>query len=183
MNLTILGVDAAIAKTGLAVWMGPGQVSCMTVNTPPASQMCFEDRVGITLAHIAQWSPDPTNTVMVLEGVFRGAQGRTAVDLGGVHYLIRYRARKRGMRFVVAGNEQIKLYATGHGRAEKQAMVEAANYHLRHLAHADDDNQADALWAMAMGVRWYYGPIENPTLEPGRLKGLERLKWPDRRRR
>jgi Holliday junction resolvasome RuvABC endonuclease subunit len=163
----IIGVDASLSATGIAVYHQDGReakpwMSATTVYSAPP--MPTERRMQLIMSRL--WSvagngPQALNTFVAIEAPFvadpKKRSGETTLKLGGLHYLIRYGLFARNIRWVVLHHTALKIYATGAGNAGKAVTTEAANYHLRHLTHAGDDNQADACWLAAMAAHHYIG--------------------------
>jgi hypothetical protein len=110
----------------------------------------------------------------------RKRSGDTTLKLGGLLYVMRYGLFARGIPFAVVHNTKLKMYATGAGNAGKAIVTEAANYHLRNLTQASDDNQGDALWLAAMAAHHYLGKPLHVTPPPhaGLATHLQDIEWP-----
>lgn len=184
----LIGVDPSLAATGIAVLHMDGRnatpwMSTTTVATP--SNLDTERRMQIILGQLwrVALQVDGVYTIVGIEQplVPRDKTTQdTVLKLGGLHWLIRYGLYVRNIPAVVVGNTRLKLYATGMGNAGKAITTEAANYHMRNLAHAGDDNQADAMWLAAMLSHRYIGrPLFKGTVshDPGRVLS-EMKKWP-----
>jgi Holliday junction resolvasome RuvABC endonuclease subunit len=65
-----------------------------------------------------------------------------------VHGVVRERLCRHGVPFVYISPSSLKLFATGSGSADKQAMIAAA---IEIGAAPKDDNQADAVWLGEIG--------------------------------
>lgn len=169
---TIIGIDGALAATGLAVWRD-GRVAVRTIHTSP--ELPHEER----WRHIGSqiWPAiQEGQTLAVIEGVFAGTKVlRTALDLAMVQATIRVGLHRRGVPFAIVDPQAPKQYACGVGRASKAEMV-AATSRLRLAFHVGDDHQADALWEVAMAADWYGQPMCD-TSDAGR-KALARINWP-----
>jgi Holliday junction resolvasome RuvABC endonuclease subunit len=172
---TIIGIDGALAETGLAVWRN-GDFSVRTVFTAPGGP------VEARWAHIgAQLWPivcqEPDHTLVTLEGVFIGAKvAGTALSLAMLHGTLRMGLHYRRIPFAVVDVQAVKQYATGAGRATKPEMIAAAVDRLK-LKFRPDEHQADALWLVSMALDHYGRPLCDMT-EAG-VKALGRTVWPD----
>lgn len=170
---TIIGVDGALAATGLAVWRD-GEVSVRTIYT--ASSWTPEAR----WAHVGEqlWpiiAQQPHDTLVALEGVFAGKVATITITLAMLHGALRLGLYYRGVPFVVIDNQAVKLYATSYGRATKKEMIAAAVDRLK-LKFQPDEHQADALWLVAM-TRDNYGLPWCDMTQAG-VKAMERTDWP-----
>jgi Holliday junction resolvasome RuvABC endonuclease subunit len=167
----IIGVDGALADTGLAVWCD-GAIAVRTIHTSPTTPL--EDRwatIGGALWHIVT-----DDTIVALEGVFSGAKmAGTALGLAMLHGTLRLGLHYRQVPFVVIDNQAVKQYATGYGRATKREMIAACS-RLRLGFEPGDDHQADALWLVAMTLDHYGAPMCAAS-EAGR-QALARATWP-----
>jgi Holliday junction resolvasome RuvABC endonuclease subunit len=170
---TIIGLDGALAASGLAVWRD-GEVSVRTIYT--ASAWTPEAR----WAHIGEqlWpiiAKEPQDTLVALEGVFAGKVATITISLAMVQAAIRLGLHYRGIPFVVIDNQAVKMYATSAGRATKKEMIAAAVDRLK-LKFLPDEHQADALWLVAMTTDHYGKPMCDMT-QAG-VKAMERQEWP-----
>lgn len=139
----IIGLDLSLTSTGVALPDGT-TVTLRPQHVDPRGRR-LNDLGGQLTPLLAQWTPQ----VAVLEGHAPGGRGWRSRT---------YRAEWYGLaltmlqRFRVAVVEvapaKLKLYATGHGRSEKPAMVAAAE-----LAGASvrNDDEADAYLLRAFG--------------------------------
>lgn len=168
---TIVGIDGALANTGLAVWRDD-RVSTRTIRTFPGRPA--EERWRLIASQI--WPAIEGRCLCVIEGVFSGDRvPRTALDLAMVHAVIRLGLHVRGVPCVVVDPQAIKQYAIGSGKAGKQEMVDATA-RIGLGWKVGDDHQADALWMVAMALDRYGSPICD-TSAAGR-KALQRINWP-----
>ena len=170
---TVIGIDAALAATGVAVWRD-GRFYLDTIRTSPDTTPRPARWRQIT-API--WPCVTTNTLAVVEAVFQGAKGDTALRLAELHGVILDGLYGRGVPYVVVNDKQLKKYATNSGAADKALMLATARSQLRHVAYPNDDNQADALWLLAMGLH-RYGLALLPGPARWRMKVLDDIDWP-----
>lgn len=167
---TIIGVDGALANTGIAVWRN-GYMTVRTIHTSPGPPEPRWRHIG---AHLWQLVDD--DTLVVLEGVFVGAKvAGTALELAMLHGTLRMGLHYRQVPFAVVDNMAVKQYATGYGRSSKSEMI-AATSRMRLPFTPGDDHQADALWLVAMALDHYKAPLCD-TSAAGR-KALARTPWP-----
>lgn len=151
---TVIGVDASLTSTGVAVWHD-GRWTFGTIRTSPDG-MTLEQRWRYITARL--WPRLTTRTLAVVEGVFSGpGHGGAALDLAMLHGIIRYGLHVRSVPFAVVNTRHLKQFATGGGNAKKFQMLAAANDRLG-LPLASHD-QADAAWLAAMGLHRYGHPL------------------------
>jgi len=172
---TVIGIDAALAATGVAVWR-EGRIYLDTIHTSPETRP-RPARWGQITAPI--WPCITTNTLAVVEAVFQGAKGDTALRLAELHGVILDGLYRRGVPYVVVNDKQLKKYATNSGAADKDLMLATARSQLRHVAHPNDHDQADALWLLAMGLHRYGRPLLPGPVPRWRAKVLGDIAWPD----
>jgi Holliday junction resolvasome RuvABC endonuclease subunit len=166
---TIVGLDGALTRSGLAVWRD-GRVTMRTIHTAPHEPA--EVRWRRICGQV--WPVLSSHCFVLIEGVFKGAKGRVALDLAMLHGVIRNGLHARAIPFAIADNTQIKQYATGNGHATKQQMEDMAR--LRLGVQPGDDNQADAVWMVAMVRHRYGAPMCDTTKTQADV--LDRINWP-----
>lgn len=115
--------------------------------------------------------------LVVVEGPSYGSQGSSYHQLGGLWWFITEAVDATGVPLAVAPPSNIKRMATGAGggaRAGKDFVVAAA---VRRFPWFDGGNdEADALWAAALGYAYLGQPIvEVPQTH---LQGMEGVEWP-----
>ncbi len=166
---TVVGLDGALARSGLAVWRN-GRITLRTIHSSPHEPI--ETRWRRICGQL--WPVLSSHCVVVVEAVFKGAKGRTALDLAMTHGIIRYGLHGRAVPFAVVENHQIKQYATGNGSAGKQQMEDMARVRLG--LQPGDDHQADAAWLVAMALHRYGRPMCDTTKAQADVLG--RIEWP-----
>lgn len=88
---------------------------------------------------------------LVLEAPGGGVNGRSLIHAAGLRGVALAWASAHGVPVVSVAPNTLKLWATGSGRADKAAMVEAAR-RLWPAWRGQDDNEADALCLLAWGL-------------------------------
>lgn len=177
---TVIGIDAALAATGVAVWRyrppGPGRFYLDTIRTSPDTAPRPARWAQIT-API--WPCVTTNTLAVVEAVFQGAKGDVALRLAELHGVILDGLHRRGVPYVVVNDKQLKKYATGSGAADKDLMLATARSQLGGAAaFPADHDQADALWLLVMGLHRYGRQVLPGPVPRWRAKVLADIAWP-----
>jgi Holliday junction resolvasome RuvABC endonuclease subunit len=171
---TIIGVDASFGRTGVAVWRD-GKVALDSAGT--SSQESLPSRRRQIRSLIFRWAgPDPT--LIVIEATYlHKVKGNSPLMLAGLHASIQDAAWRRNLPVVTPTPAQVKQFATGSGGASKGQMMDAAKLHLGITTSNDDE--ADALWLMAMGVYHYGWTVESAQLPPlDRVGMLDNYPWP-----
>jgi len=165
----VVGLDLSIVKTGICLPSGQ-----MTTIEPKGAgdNRLVHFRRALTY-YIDLSKPD----VAVAEEVPPSMRGGTItlVRLGLVHGVARELLAGHGIPLMYIGAQTLKKYGTGGGRADKQAMVDAAldvDYRPR------NGDEADAFWCWAAGMHHYSGQSIGVKQELAR-ELLVKLKWPD----
>lgn len=187
--MMIVAVDPSLRGTGVAVWRSRpetarGRALLFTVDggklgrdTNGWARAVRHQRV---LA--AVW-PYVTGrrALAVVESGFHAAERSpdTTAQLAGLRAVLEYGLMVRRVPIAQLHNTKVKQYATGHGGASKTMMVDTAKGELVDLGDPEDDNQADALWLLAMALHHYQ--LRTPTPGPHttlRAALLDGLTWP-----
>jgi crossover junction endodeoxyribonuclease RuvC len=114
--------------------------------------------------------------LVVLEGYAYGqargtSQAHSMGEIGGV---IRLSLWRQGIPFVDIAPAKLKKYATGKGNAGKDEMLASA---IRRLAYEGaNNNEADALWLLHMGLDAYGRGWA--ALPQGHRLALSGVPWP-----
>lgn len=169
---TVIGIDAALTATGVAVWRD-GRMFLDTIRTHPPTPLPARWRQVTSRI----WPCITSNTLVVKEAVFKGLKGDAALRLAELHAVIVDGLYGRDVPYAEVDNKKVKQYATNNGGSDKAAMVAAAHNQLGALAWANDDNQADALWLMAMGLHHYGHPVVSGPA-PWRIAAMAGVAWP-----
>ncbi|MGW1770664.1 hypothetical protein [Streptomyces sp. NPDC002104] len=110
----------------------------------------------------------------VVEGPSYGSRGAGTWDRAGLWWLVVDRLAARDVPVAVVSPTARAKYATGDGRAGKQAVLDATG--ARYGVALRDDNQADAYVLLAMGHDWLGAPLAEV---PARNRAaLDRVEWP-----
>jgi Holliday junction resolvasome RuvABC endonuclease subunit len=175
MTPTIMGLDLSLSATGLAVRKPDGRVHIRTIVTYPDT---LRERRHHIIAEDILSFVDPNNTIVVTERRIKPQEERTitAMELARVDAVVLYWLWRMGCIRVDVSPQTVKVYATGSGRASKPAMVAAALGRLGHVTYVADDNQADALWFMAMGCAQYGEPLV--ALPAKNTRAMDSVTWP-----
>jgi Holliday junction resolvasome RuvABC endonuclease subunit len=123
---------------------------------------------------VATTGPD----VAIIEKVPESLRGGyiTVVRLAAVHGVARLVLARRNVPYVYIPVPTLKKYATGGGRAEKQAMIDAC-HNVGAIPH--DDNQADAAWLRMLGRHRYDGASPSVLHALALPSSKLNIVWPD----
>jgi crossover junction endodeoxyribonuclease RuvC len=160
----IAGLDLSLTGTGIATFTH-GNVAVQTIDGT-LSRRKDEDPVDAAhkrLQTILTAVGDLRHFDLVLiEDVFRGVKGDTALRLAELHGLVKHWLWLRGIPYVLVNNTAIKQYAVGKGSGPdtgKDPVLLAVERRYGHLVAVGDNNQADALLLVAIGLDHYGVPL------------------------
>lgn len=181
----VLAVDLSLAATGLASWERGRPVVCETVNTkPPPNDFhgwgaarrhrTIMDRILRKLPHRPPVK-DPA-VVIVEDRIVGKVIGASSLDREQLRGVLEYALAARGVPIVRVNPMHLKKYATGKGVASKQEVMLAAERRLKTVAIIGDDNQADALWLLAMLFHHYGRPFTQVPVVQACV--LDKVSWP-----
>ncbi|MFJ2892520.1 hypothetical protein ACIO53_41480 [Streptomyces sp. NPDC087305] len=110
----------------------------------------------------------------VVEGPSYGSRGAGTWDRAGLWWLVVDRLAARDIPVAVVTPSARAKYATGDGRAGKQAVLDAVG--PRYGVALRDDNQADAYVLLAMGHDWLGESLADVPKK--NRAALARVEWP-----
>lgn len=173
---TIVGIDPSLASTGLAVWRD-GRFYVSTLATRPGQDPAARHHYTVSRC-LSVADPQPGHTLYVVEErITPGPDAvQTAMDLAELRGVINYGIHAKGHRRVDVHPGTLKVYATGNGRANKAAMLVAARGRLGTHAYTNNDDEADALWLVAIALHHYGLPLWSPPKK--NLTAVGKPAWP-----
>jgi Holliday junction resolvasome RuvABC endonuclease subunit len=147
--IAALGLDLSLTSTGVA--RADGKLATIA---PPAAH-----RAGRRLHWISKFITEHLEagppTIAVLEDVV-GQRPEINVALGTVQGVVLLRMFELAIDvpIVHVKSNELKKYATGNGRADKDLMMDAAEdrAHEQGLDAPVDDDQADAFWLRQLAI-------------------------------
>lgn len=151
----VIGLDLSLTSTGIA----RGDQTLRSRTKPDDGTIV--ERVALHLEQIRTscWlGEDDFPVVAVVESPAFSAASTSSRESGYLWWRVVefVTGEPFGMEYVTATPMQVKKYATGSGKAEKEQMVRAT---LREFPAFDGNNdEADALWLAAMGAHWLGEP-------------------------
>jgi Holliday junction resolvasome RuvABC endonuclease subunit len=172
---TIIGVDPSMSSTGIAVWRN-GLVSSRTVRTSPREGDVLRWR-RVLCEVWSQYDGDRSTLLVVedLPAAFASSITQGIVARAGLLALLRFGADARMIPLALVHPRTLKAYATGNGNAKKADMFASARGIL--LDSCANDNEADALWLMAMGLDHYRDGGRNAVVQKS-FEALSKVDWP-----
>lgn len=138
--MNVLGLDLSLNAPGFCPEPGVGHSMVMSSNDGDRRLVRHRDAAE---HYLRQRQYD----LAVIESV-PGYMTNTAA-LERVHGVWRESLCRRGVPFIYITPSSLKLFATGHGGADKQAMIDAA---VAIGATPKNDNEADAIWLGEIGL-------------------------------
>lgn len=151
----VVGVDLSLTATGVADRHGATVITSSGHRDDTLLQR--RERLGCIRRAVLDWTDSAD--LVVLEAPSYGSKGGSAHDRAGLWWLVVSALMHRGIRVVEVAPSTRAKYATGNGRADKDAVLTAA---VRRLAiHVSNNNAADAAWLCAIG----HDLLGDPLLE------------------
>lgn len=167
MTVPVVGLDLSTTATGVALTDG----SCRTIR-PQAGAAEPSRRLHEIVDRVAMRVKSLRPLVVVLEGYgYNSSRLARNAELGGA---IRLLCFEQNIPYIEIAPNSLKLFATGNGHADKDAMVAAARAHGATVAN---DNEADAWWLWCAAQQRYEHQPERPALTTTLLG----LAWPELR--
>jgi Holliday junction resolvasome RuvABC endonuclease subunit len=175
----ILGLDLSLTSTGVAaISTAPAGCTPTGVTQPiRPKKLTGYERLRFIRRHvrgeIVRCLPD----LVVVEGPSYGSVGRGQHERGGLWWIVMESIDDLGIPIAIAPPSNIKKYATGFGggqNAGKDAVMLQACRRFDWFAGGNDE--ADALWAAAMGCEWLGEPVVEMPKE--HRKALDGVEWP-----
>lgn len=141
--MKILGLDLSIAGTGIC---RHDDAHGFLAYTLPLAAKYGDLRLNILRDHVAAIAPG--HDFAVIEDLPQNAMaaGITGMAQGAVRPVL----QDLGIPYVLVVPSTLKLYATGHGGADKKTMVKAMVEGARR--RPDSHNAADAFWLWHLGM-------------------------------
>lgn len=180
--LCAVALDLSLTATGIAVThdqAGEPRLSCRTV-TPrkyPSATAIDHKRLHQTfeaLAAAVVCKPD----LIVIEWLpqFAG-HGDVSLRLAELHGALKHWLWSRGLVYVDVKPAHLQMYATGKGKASKEAVREAVTARYGRLLHIGSYDEADAVTLLAMALDQYGQSLAPVTPNQGAAVG--KVTWPE----
>ncbi len=175
----VVGLDLSLTSTGVAVRDGTWKVTSKpgengrdakgkkrkpTLDQDIARQEAIHEQV---LGLVVRVSPD----LMVVEAPSFGSEGGSAHERAGLWWGLVREVRRNVCPVLRATPGGIKKYATGRGKADKDEVLAAAIRRFGWFSGGNDE--ADALWACAMG----YDHLGEPLTDMPKLNREALIPW------
>jgi crossover junction endodeoxyribonuclease RuvC len=150
--MRILGIDPGIGRTGYAVLEQRGKditlLTCGCITTKPSEK---EPLRLLEIKHdlvtiINKYKPE----ALCIESLFFAANAKTAMSVGQARGVVVVTARELGLRIIEVTPLQVKISATGYGKADKNQVQRMIVKLLKLKKIPKPDDAADAVaiaWA------------------------------------
>lgn len=146
--MSVVGLDLSLTSTGVAT----AERSWRLKGRPTKADASLSERL---LRHrdlrskILDVLVETNPTLVVVEGPSHGSKGGHEHERGGLWWGVLDLVDQAEISILVATPSMIKKYATGSGSADKDLVLSAAVRSFEWFEGGNDE--ADALWACAMG--------------------------------
>lgn len=156
----VAGLDLSLTGTGIAMYdPDPRRTSPVATKTVGTARLTGHPRLAEILQQVADLRECE---LVVIEDVWLGIKGDTALRLAELHGLVKHWLWLRCIPYVLVQPAQLKLYAVGKGGgkdAGKDQVLLAVERRYGGLTAVTDNNQADALVLLAMALEHYGAPL------------------------
>ena len=177
--MRVTGLDLSLAKTGVALGQD-GTVRTITRLMSAADDGTIEGRSRRLRGMVSKvWPYVAVSDLVVVEQPSYGSTGGKAHDRSGFWWMLVGRMTGAGIPVVEVAPATVKVYATGGGRGSKTEVM-AAMIRRHPQLEIHDDNEADALTLLLMGMRHVGCPYDEP-LPQTHTRAMSAPDWPQRK--
>lgn len=181
--IRLVALDLSLSGTGVA-WShdhtGRAQVGTRTVHTArrPDVKGMDHDRVQAVLVDVAAACRSRPHLVVVEGLPLISGKGATSLRLAELHGVVKhYLVRQVRVPYLDVQPGTLKVWATGNGAADKDAVKAAIIADYGRLCHVGDHNAADALALLSLAAAAYGDPIA-PVPGPEHTRAIRSVSWP-----
>lgn len=165
--MIVVGLDLSLTSTGYATRLATSLIKPTAVTGTELGPRFA--RLRTIKTRVLELLVEDAPTLVVVEGPSHGSKGGHEHERGGLWWRILEAVDEAGIQVLVATPTMIKKYATGKGNAEKDDVLVQAVRRFDWFEGKNDE--ADALWACAMGYELIGRPIVDvPKLNVEALK-------------
>lgn len=183
--LRMVALDLSNAATAVASTHDPrGEAFLSTFTIPGTGGRPLHEQIA-AISHVVRrscgnaalmypWKPD----LVVVEGTFT-RMNASDYPLHALHSQIKQWLWQRSIPYVDVAPTTLKVWATGNGKALKPEVIAAVIATYGHLISINpkDDNQADAVALLTMGLFKYGQPLADAPL--AHRRALKPVQWPE----
>lgn len=174
----LVALDLSLSGTGVAMRRGP-LVALSTIRTTNPGHnfngWSMAARHRTIVSRIIRYVGPATLVVKEERLPSMDVQSTSAYDLAGLHAVVEYVLASFRVPVVSVNLMLLKAYAC-KGNATKDDMLAAAAAHLSKYGKCFNDNEADALWLLAMASHKYGRPMHLPPTH--RAARIDKVEWP-----
>lgn len=179
----ITAVDLSYTSAGIAWLEADGHVGVTTVATHRVidAYRCGTGmaarRAVIVQVLMARCGP---GTLVVREDRLSTLHvaGSSALDLAALHGSVEDACEARGLSLASVNVGRVKIYGANSGRADKAMMVQAARREFDGLITIANDDEADALWTLAVAAHLHGLPMVRMRKRRAEVVEQCRPGWP-----
>lgn len=172
----VMGLDLSVRGCGVSVVKGNKVLHLDSIRTGPVASTeglkiaprgrlasgaflgSDEERIAWIIKKIRKIRKKYGVCFVVIEGHAFGAKGRALTILHELHGVVKHHLNADELAFVTISPTEVKKFATGDGRADKQTMIHACNQ--AGLTEVKDSDRADAYWCGRFGWDNYRDLVE-----------------------
>lgn len=179
----MVALDLSLAATGLAATHdhhGRAGLLARTIHTARTARGATDmdhQRVSRVLLDVAAAVKCQPHLVLIEWLPQFEGKGATSLRLAELHGVLKHWLFSKGFRYVDVHPPEVKMWATGNGNANKTQVVEAVTSTYGRLLHVGDDNAADAVALLSLGLAAYGHPLV-PVFGQQQRRALGNVKWP-----
>lgn len=179
----ILALDLSYTATGVAWLDRTGYVGVTTFHTVPVAD---PDRWGTGLAARRRslmervFGMTGPGTLVVREERIqsKNVPGHSMLDLAALHGAVEDECERRALPLASINNQRVKVYGANTGHARKPQMVEAARREFGGLITIGGEDEADALWVLAIACHLHGLYLARKTRRRIEIAEAVRAGWP-----
>lgn len=172
--MKVVGLDLSLSSTGIAVAAG-GPPVCRRLRTDAddGSIPGRSRRLRGIVSYL--WTITRDADLVVIEAPSFGSTGGKAHDRAGLWWLTVARLTGNHVPVTQVSPGSLKVYATGNGKGDKDAVLIAAVRRWPTVQITGND-EADALVLCSMGLRHLGHPFEQ--LPQTHVRAMQAVSWP-----
>ncbi|MDG4791894.1 crossover junction endodeoxyribonuclease RuvC [Micromonospora sp. WMMD1102] len=178
MTLRAVAIDLALRATGLSWTCDHHAKPKPGTRTVWADRLAGHQRIHHILTDVAAAIACRPH-IVAIEAMYAGTgKGGTPLRLAELHGVVTHFLWTKKVPYVYVEPQQIKIYVTGNGNADKTQVTEAVIAEYGHLAHVGTEHEADSFGLLALAAHAYDAPLTT-VLNPKRTRAITSVRWPD----
>lgn len=180
--MIVAGIDPSLTGTGIAVWHGRAGACMITsigktgiTNLPVRERVLAMDKLVFEISTVIF----DAQLVLIESPSYESKFSAGKTERNYLYWSLIHRAAVRDQLIAIVAPKSRAGYATGRAGANKLAVADAIARRLPQLEAGGDENKADAIVLMAMGLDAAGEPL--CTMPATHRKFLTGVKWPEDR--